>query len=328
MSHFVLKSKKKLSELSINDRVEESCFATLDNGLFYQFEYIETEEEAKKDPYIVKPGIFSIEKTMTGLTLYPTKFTKDKLLEDLVETKHVEEKVDCFFTRLEVYKKLNIEVPKRAALLYGRPGTGKTALVNKICEKYNQAGTTAIVVWPTNVIESYDVKEFIKTFEYKGVDKLILVAEDVGGIEMENVRVRSDPSLLSLLDNKEKTFSIPVFILATTNHPEMFLENLGNRPDRFDDKIEVGFPSKEARLKLLEFFAISEIPEETKVLLGTKECSRFSPAHIREVVIRSAIYDKNMTDVVKEMLKEIKSYDDAFAKKMKSSIGLGGSYDD
>jgi ATP-dependent 26S proteasome regulatory subunit len=328
MGHFIFKSRKKLSELKEGEQINESDFATLDDaGNFYQFQYIDTEEDARA-PYDVKPGIYTIVKTMMGMELHPTTFTKDKILDQFVQTKSIEDKVDCFFRKLDVYKRLGIEVPKRAMLLYGKPGTGKTTAISKICQKYAESADTAIVVWPTNAIEPYEAKEFIKSFAYKGVSRLVLVAEDVGGVEVEQRRVASDPSLLSLLDNKEKSFTIPTFILATTNHPEMFLENIGNRPDRFDDKIEVGFPPKEARTELLKFFALEAPSDEEVRFLEGNDCQRFSPAHIREVVVRSAIYDKTMLDVMKELKKEIDAYDAGFAKKSKSRVGLGGEWAD
>lgn len=322
-SHFIFKSRRQLKDLKEGDRIEESDFSTLDEeGNFYQFEHKEVEEDLKREPYPVKPGIFTMIKTSVGMQLLPSDFTTDKILEEFVSTREIEDKVDCFFRRLDVYKKLGIEVPKRAALLYGPAGSGKSSSLIKICKKYVADSKTVIIVWPTSVIEPYDVKEFFKSFEYKGVEKVIFVIEDVGGIEVEERRIASDPALLSLLDNKEKTFTVPTFILATTNYPNMFMANLGNRPDRFDDKIEVGFPKEDAREGLLKFFALEPpTPEDIKHVRSVS-CTKFTPAHIREIVIRSGIYEKTMLQTMKELKTEIDSYETGFAAK-RQATGFG-----
>lgn len=324
MGHFVVKSIKNLGDLKEGDKIETSDFATIDqkNSKFLQLEFKDDEEYTRE--YLVRPGVFCIAKEGMSLVLDRTEFVKDSLLDDLIDSQEIESKIDCFFNRLSVYTKLGFEVPKRAMLLYGPPGTGKTSNISKVCRKYIEDGKTAVVTWATDRYDPYDVKEFIKSFKYEGVEKLIFVAEDIGGVEMEEVRVKSDPSLLSLLDNQEKTFKIPVMILATTNHPEMFLGNLANRPNRFDDKIKVGFPSGGARQKLLSFFAKDnlEISEEALKIVGSDQCKEFSPAHMREIVIRCLIYDKEIGNVVKEMLHEIETYKADFADKKHSGMGF------
>lgn len=313
--YFVVASKVKLAELDVGSRISQSDFASLTpDGTFVQLKYIE--EEEKSEPYFIKPGKWVIRKNMMGMYVQETSFVKDKILEDFVETKHVEEKVDMFFNKLNVYKELGIEVPKRAALLYGPPGTGKTSLINKLCDKYTSDNETAVIVWHTDVFEPHEVKSFIQTFDYSkhGVKKMILVVEDLGGTEVENARVRSDSSLLSLLDNKEKTFTIPIFILATTNYPEMFLGNIANRPERFDDKIKIGYPPGEARLALLKFFSKVEVSDDVAAVIQSSKCKEFSPAHVREIVVRSMIYDKTQMQVLEELVTESKAYNKAFAE--------------
>lgn len=308
MGYFTIKSKKKLSEIETDEQLPESDYATLTpDGYFVQLEYHST-EDAKLQPYPVKPGIWAIAKSMSNLVLLPSSFTKDKILESFVNTKEICEKIDCFFRNIHVYKEWDIEVPKRGVLLHGPQGTGKSSSLTQVANKYGTDGRTAVIIWHTDKFESYQVKDFIKSFEYRGVDRLILIAEDLGGVEIDQARMKSDSSLLSLLDNQEKTFTIPVLIVATTNFPENFLGNLTNRSGRFDDKIKVGHPSAEARVELLKFYAKGKETEEAVKLMGSTKCKDFPPAHIREVVIRSAIYERSMVDVILEMCREIEEY--------------------
>lgn len=319
MAFFKLKSRTKLNNLNVGDKLEESDFSiqTLENE-FLQFEYIE--EERSLTPYPVKPGVFSITKSMTGLDLIPTTFTQDKILKDLLSTKNVTEKIDMFFNRLHVYYEEGIEIPKRAALLHGPAGTGKSSSISTIVEKYAGDNKTLIVTWSTDTFDASDVKRFFKSFDYKGVERMILIAEDIGGIENDEATVRSDSSLLSLLDNKEKTFRVPIYIIATTNFPQNLMGNLTNRPERFDDKIEVGYPPATARVELLKFYLKESVSDEAIKLIESRACDEFTPAHIREIRIRSRIHDKTPADVIKEITKEIETYKKAFSKQQ--SVGF------
>lgn len=323
MGFFTVESITNLDEVKKGDRIEESDFSTLtDKGNFVQLKHHEDEEVAHGE--IAKPGIFSLYKTMAGLKLEKTEFTKDDVLKDFVSTKEVTDKIDKFFTAIPKYEKYGI-FAKRGGLLFGPAGTGKTTIIAEICRKYKDEGKTFILLWHTDKIEAGDVKDFIKHLQYEGVDKMILVAEDIGGIEIDQARIRSESALLSLLDNQEQTFKIPVYIAATTNYPENFMGNLTNRPNRFDDKIRVGYPKAEARQQLLKFYdKESLVDEEALILIGSKKCEQFSPAHLREVIIRSAIHDQKPSDTIKAMIKEVEEYNRAFEEKGNARMGLGG----
>lgn len=313
MGIFKVKSVRSVDSLKEGDSIPESDYAISSSDRFVQFEYIEETEVARD--FKVNPGVFTIKREMQKMILEKTSFVKDEILESFVHTKHIENKIDCFFNKFDVYKRFGIEVPKRNILLYGPPGTGKSTAISKVVDKYINDNKTLVVVYQTDSFDPNDVKDFIKSFKYQGVEKLILIMEDIGGVEIDQVRVRSDSGLLSLLDNNEKAFKIPTLIISTTNHPEVFLGNLTNRPGRFDDKIEVGFPNGEQRIKLLEFFLKEQVSVSIQALISKSQFDDFSPAHIKESVIRSAIYDKSLENVIKEMKDEINHYKEAFQKK-------------
>lgn len=326
MGKFKVSSVINLEEVSEGQEFAESDFAAqTPSGKFVQMKYID-EDEKKLEPYKVKAGVWSIEKTSMGLILNSTEMIQDKILESFVNTKEITDKVDCFFNKIDVYKQLGFDVAKRTILLYGPAGTGKSTAINKVVRNYTDS-ETAVLIWGTDKIESHLIKDFFKSFEYVGVKKVILVVEDIGGVEMEETRLRSDPSLLALLDNQEKAFKIPTLIMATTNHPEMFLGNLTNRPNRIDDKIEVGYPPAEARVELLAFFMgkkVDELDPTVRAAFLDKACANFSPAHIREVLIRSMIYDKSMVEVIKQMNNEVAQFNKAFAKT--KELGISSRY--
>lgn len=319
MAHFIVKKITPLTELKLGDELPESDYSAITpDNKFIQLEHISGDSKQKIEAL---PGIFTVIATPIGLEFKKTSFVSDSILEEFVHTKDIEEKINCFFSRLHIYKKHGFEVPKRNVLLYGPPGSGKSTALTKVANKYAGDGKTLVIIYPTDKIDAFEIKSFVRNLDYKGVEKLILIVEDIGGVEIDQVKMRSDSSLLSLLDNQEKTFTIPTLIIATTNFPEIFLGNIMNRPGRFDDKIEVGYPEGEQRRKLLQFFTGNTASEEAQALMLDKKTKEFSPAHIKESIIRSEIYDKKLEAVIEEMLKEIELYKKAFSKQ--KSLGLG-----
>lgn len=317
--HFKVKAITDLNTVDLGHVISESDYSTLTpEGKFVQLTYVEEEKDA--EPYKVAPGIYSIMQNMSGFYLEKTSFTKDAILEDFVNTKEIEDKADCFFRNTHKYKEMGFDVAKRNMLLYGPPGTGKTTALAKVCHKYLDKGNTAVVIFQTEKFEAYQVKDFVKTFSYEGVERLILIMEDVGGVEMEEVRRGSDAGLLSLLDNQEKTLKIPTLIIATTNFPEVLMGNLTNRPGRFDDKIKAGVPKGEARVKLASFFIKRELADAEQNLLLSNKADALTPAHIKEAVVRSVIHEKTLEVALKEVIQEIADYNKAFVEGKK---GLG-----
>lgn len=321
MGHFKVISKVNLDELELDAKIQESDYCSLTaSGNFVQLKYVDDEEQRV---FEIRPGIFTIEASMDGMYLKPTSFVTDSLLNEFTNTETLSKKIDAFFTRLHIYAKHGIEVPKRAALLYGPAGTGKSSSIIKATEKYRDDKKTLILLWATDKFEAYQVKDFVKTFDYakNGIERVILIAEDIGGSEMEQVKVKSDSSLLSLLDNQEKTFSVPIFIIATTNYPEIFLGNLTNRPSRFNDKIEMGFPSKEFRVALFKFYAKGDVTEESTALIESDKCREFTADHIKEVVVRADLMELTIEDTIKQVQKEIATYKEAFTKQGRMGFG-------
>lgn len=313
MGHFKIIKITDLKEVQIDDVIPESDFSTVTpENKFVQMEYIR--EKETKDRIKLEPGIWKIcSSQQKGYYFEQTSFTVDKILDKYVKTKEIEDCVDTFFKNIDLYAEFGIEVPKRNLMIYGPGGTGKSTSITKICNKYiKDDDKMAVVVWHTSTFQPQEIKPLFSNIDYSNIERMILVVEDLGGVEAKESRMNSDSALLALLDNSEKSFEKPICIVATTNFPEMFLGNILDRPGRFDDKIKVGYPSKEARSELLAFFSKNTATQEELDLIKTKPFDSFSPAHIRECYVRARLKSKTISETLEEVRKEQQIFNKAF----------------
>jgi AAA+ superfamily predicted ATPase len=324
--HFIIKSKLKLDDLEIGSVISESDFATLtSSGTFVQLEYIE-EKTSELQKYKVHPGVYTISEQLGTCKLVKTAFTNDKILQTNKYVLSITKQIEKFFLKRDSYKKYGFEIPKRGWLFFGPPGCGKSVILKEIVDLHSKNQDTLIITWPSDKIDAGTVKDFIKRFEYVNANQMILIIEDLGGVEVDQVRIKSMSSLLSLLDNVEKTFSIPTAILATTNFPENFLGNITNRPQRFDSKIEIKPPSGDERAEFLKFFSNSTASEDVLVELKKEKYSQFTPSHIKEILMRAELNDITLLESLKEIDKEIITFTKDFQTN-KTKLGILNEYE-
>lgn len=291
-----------------------------EDGHLVQLEY--HEEDDTREPIAAKPGIWTMIKTMAGLQLERTSFHNNNIMREFVNTVEITSRARNFFNRLHVYETYKV-FPKRFLLLYGPPGTGKSVSIAEICNEFAQDKDYFILVWHTDQIDPGAVKDFIKHLDFQGPTKMIIIMEDIGGVESEGHSRGSESALLSLLDNQEKAFKIPTLGIGTTNYIQSFQSNLTNRPGRFDEKLRISFPTSEARVKLLKHYDVENIVcEEAYKKIASKACDEFTPAQLQELIIRSALNERNPLEVIDELVKDIKKHEKGFSETNTRGFGL------
>ncbi len=155
----------------------------------------------------------------------------------------------------ELFDRLAITPPK-GVLLYGPPGTGKTLIAKAVA---NEAGAHFIGIQGPEIISKYygeSEKELREKFEEAEknapsvifIDELDSIAprrdEVVGEVERRVVA-----QLLTLMDGLSGRGN--VIVIAATNREEAIDPAL-RRPGRFDREIEIGVPTQEGRLEILQ----------------------------------------------------------------------------
>lgn len=302
---FILKKKTSFSALEqgLVTELPESDLCFQDKEHIYQFKFEKPEEEIL---FEIKPGFFMLARSTMGIDLRKMELKQRNLLESVSNTQKIMKEAKLFFSKLDVYEKLN-RPKKRSVLLYSSPGMGKTSAIEKVCADLSTEDKgTVVIVWPTSAVDSDDVAKFLTSSAKYTSDctRVVLIMEDIGGAEYEGGprRAAVDSGMLNLLDGVGVTFRLPTFIIATTNHPENLLESLADRPGRFDLMVKLTAPSHAEKIHLMEFIAKRPLNDEEKEALGSKGTEEFSVAHLEEIAVRSLLHDKSYKEVVKELV--------------------------
>lgn len=254
----------------------------------------------------LEAGVYSL-RWAEGTGFYMTK--KNLKIDDLIqfdseEHASVFKSITDFWNSKDKFKEYGF-VYKRGILLYGPPGTGKTSLINMITQelitKHNGIVITLSNGNDLSLYHSY-ISEVLRVIE---PDRpIITVIEDVDGL---CARQSDETELINILDGMEQLDN--VVYIATTNYPERLPERITNRPNRFDRRVYVGFPSVKtrkmyikAKLKPADLKAIN-----LKKWVDATEDMTIS--HIGELIKSVIILDNDFDETIKllKTLKEIPS---------------------
>lgn len=132
---------------------------------------------------------------------------------------------------------------KRSCLLEGPPGTGKTVLINRVCEEVVNMGGV-VLMNP----EAEECREFFDVLDGTQPDILTLVVFEEFDNHFNDGECHST-DILSLLDGEIQKRN--VMFLATTNFPDEISPRF-KRPGRFSSVITMKAPTTDARYAFLK----------------------------------------------------------------------------
>lgn len=189
----------------------------------------------------------------------------DTTFEDVIGAEDVKEELKHFIEFLQHPRKFMFKGEKapRGILLYGPPGTGKTMLARAMA---GEADATFLPANATDFMAKYvgEGEERIRNI-FKVARKYapsIIFIDEIDAIAKERTGESHVETYLNALMTEMDGFrfdpACPVFVLAATNFP-IDREKAGGRAAldpalvrRFDNKIKVDLPDKDARLLFLK----------------------------------------------------------------------------
>lgn len=224
-------------------------------------------------------GIYSPIMTQQGLFFQKRDHKSDDWLKfnDEVIQKILAE-IELFWNKKDVFKKYGI-LHRRGYMFFGPQGTGKTILVKQIITKL-VADDGIVFICDSPSVLSQAVSVFRKI---EPTRKVAVVFEDIDAI----CNMHSESSLLSYLDGEDSNEYI--INIATTNYPEKLDKRIIQRPRRFDQIIEIGYPNKDVRSYYFKHKLQIDSDEELSMWVNATE--NFTFAAMTELVISAKCLD-------------------------------------
>jgi SpoVK/Ycf46/Vps4 family AAA+-type ATPase len=198
---------------------------------------------------------------------------------------------------------------KRGVILTGPPGSGKTSTLQQVSARVVSAG--GISMYCTDPSVTAEALRVVRRIEPER--PIVLLMEDIDAI----ISQHGDADLLALLDGELQVSNI--LHIATTNYPEQLDPRFIQRPSRFDDIVEIGMPSAEARDAYLKVKnpGLSDA-ERARWVAGT---DGFSLAALKEVIVAVECLGRALEPTLERVRKMLDRKPTSEDSK-KSSIGF------
>ncbi len=204
----------------------------------------------------------------------PNKAT-DLILDDISK----------FWKSEDVYKKYQ-RVFRRNYLLYSAPGTGKTSLINLMCQELIDVydGIVFSLNTEQEIASFPDAVRRIRKIEPNR--KIIAIIEDIDSFTQCSSQLNT--LLLNILDGNLKLSGLVT--IATTNHIEYLEERYTNRPSRFDRVVEFPLPNEASRKIFIEKTVLPEDLEKINLDEWVEKTDGLTIDHINELILLHFVF--------------------------------------
>jgi len=257
----------------------------------------------------VEPGFYSM-RIADAIGFY--LFKKDLKLDELTRLSYQEydevlDGINKFWSRKEKFKEYGFSF-KRGMLLYGPPGTGKTSLINLLgYDLINNMGGVVLTISNGHELELYSryIPEIFRIIE---PDRpIIVIIEDIDGLCESS---SAETELINILDGIEQLEN--VVYVATTNFMEKLSKRLTNRPNRFDRRIYMGYPSRLVREQYIKFKLKPADLESINLKYWLDQTENMTISHVGELIKSVIILDNDLEESLRNLRK--------LSEKPKSSV--------
>lgn len=275
---------------------------------------------------LLEPGYYSIGySNQLGMYLQKQEVELNKLYRLPNEASNILlNDIDKFWTLEDTYKRYH-RVFRRNYLLYSSPGTGKTSLINLMCQdlikKYDGI---VISLTCSDEIKMYtNMLQRIRKIEPNR--KIITVIEDIDnfiGDPFGNGNSSLDTHILNTLDGNLKVGG--VVTIATTNYIEKVAGRYKNRPSRFDRVVEFPLPNRESREMFIKMTVMPEDLEKIDIDRWVDHTEGYSIDHLNELILMFFVFNHSEEESFETMDKMVKNNDNlknVTSERKKSAMG-------
>lgn len=173
---------------------------------------------------------------------------------------------------------------KRGVMLYGPPGSGKTATIQLLAKMVSERmGSIAILGDSEPKLCSMGL-HMIRKLEPDR--QLVVIFEDLDAL----VTRYGEEGYLSILDGENQVEN--VIYIATTNYPERLDRRFVDRPSRFDTLRKIGMPSADARRTYLQHKEPNIDSAELEEMVSASD--GYSIAHLRELLVLTKCFGRDI----------------------------------